>query len=189
MADQPSSPPPTVLTVAGSDSGGGAGIQADLRVFGRLGVYGATAVTAVTAQNEQGVRQVGEVEPALVAAQIDAAVAQQRPGAVKSGMLANEAIVRALATALRTHRLAPYVLDPVMIATSGAVLLAPDAVPALLSELLPLADLVTPNLSEAAALVGRPVTDVSDMERAARLLVERGAHGPRSSPAATWRDP
>ena len=176
MVDRPPPPPPIVLTVAGSDSGGGAGIQADLRVFARMGVYGATAITAITAQNELGVRQVSEVEPDLVTAQIDAVVAQRKPGAVKSGMLANRAIVRALASALRTHRLAPYVLDPVMIATSGAVLLAPDALPTLLSDLVPLADLITPNLSEAATLVGQPVTDVSGMERAARTLEKLLSH-------------
>jgi hydroxymethylpyrimidine/phosphomethylpyrimidine kinase len=175
-ADQPTThrpPTTTVLTIAGSDSGGGAGIQADLGVFAHLGVHGATAITAITAQNEEAVRRVEAVEPSLVTAQIDAVVQGGRPKAIKSGMLANGQVVRAVAAAVRRHRLSPYVLDPVMIASSGAVLLEPDAFPALVDDLIPLADLVTPNLDEAARILGEPVSDVSGMERAARALVKK----------------
>jgi hydroxymethylpyrimidine/phosphomethylpyrimidine kinase len=168
--------PPIALTVAGSDSGGGAGIQADLKTFHRHGVFGTSVITAITAQNTRGVTAWSAVEPALITAQLDAVTTDLRPAALKSGMLGDRAAVRAVAEGLRRHALAPYVLDPVMVATSGDPLLAPDAVAAIVDELLPLADLVTPNLDEAAILVGRPVRDVAAMERAARTLVEeRGA--------------
>jgi hydroxymethylpyrimidine/phosphomethylpyrimidine kinase len=160
------------LTIAGSDSGGGAGIQADLKTFHRFGVYGTSVLTAITAQNTLGVRSWTAVDPALVRAQIDAVAEDLRPAAVKSGMIAEPAVVRAVAEGLRAHALQPYVLDPVMVATSGDRLLTDDAVDAIRRELLPLADLVTPNLDEAAILVGEPVRDVAAMERAARRLVE-----------------
>src|SRR3954451_9105216 len=119
------------LTIAGSDSGGGAGIQADLKTFARFGVFGTSAITAVTAQNTLGVRGWERVSPALVRAQIDAVAEDLRPAAIKSGMLADAEVVRAVATGVREHRLAPYVLDPVMVATSGDPLLEANAVEAI----------------------------------------------------------
>ena len=163
------------LTIAGSDSGGGAGIQADLKVFQRFGVFGTSVITAITAQNTLGVTDWTAVAPDLVTAQLDAVATDLRPQAVKSGMLGNAGVVRAVAAGLRAHALAPYVLDPVMVATSGDPLLEPDAVAAIRSELVPLAALVTPNLDEAGILVGSPVRDVAAMERAAESLVAMGA--------------
>jgi hydroxymethylpyrimidine/phosphomethylpyrimidine kinase len=160
------------LSIAGSDSGGGAGIQADLKTFARFGVFGTSVITAVTAQNTLGVRAWERVSPDLVRAQIDAVAEDLRPAALKSGMLADADIVRAVAERVRAHHLAPYVLDPVMVATSGDVLLDQDAVSAIVSDLFPLAALVTPNLDEASLLVGEPVRDVDAMERAARTLVD-----------------
>jgi hydroxymethylpyrimidine/phosphomethylpyrimidine kinase len=173
MADTPRA---IALTIAGSDSGGGAGIQADLKTFTRFGVFGTSAITAVTAQNTLGVRAWERVSPALVRAQIDAVAVDLRPAAIKSGMLGDAEVVRAVADGVRAHALRPYVLDPVMVATSGDPLLQPDAVSAIVGELFPLATLVTPNLDEAAILVGERPTDVASMERAARALVTtRGA--------------
>ena len=162
------------LTIAGSDSGGGAGIQADLKTFHRFGVFGTSVITAITAQNTHGVTAWQPVDTALVAAQIDAVATDLRPAAVKSGMLGEAAVVRAVAEGIRRHGFTPYVLDPVMVATSGDLLLSGGAVEAIQRELLPLAALVTPNLDEAALLLGEPVRDVPAMERAARWLVERG---------------
>jgi hydroxymethylpyrimidine/phosphomethylpyrimidine kinase len=164
---------PIALTIAGSDAGGGAGIQADLRVFARLGVFGTTAVTAITAQNTVAVYRWEPVSPTLVRAQIDAIASDLRPQAVKSGMLANAEIAGVVAAALRDHALTPYVLDPVIAASTGAILLSSDGVDVLRRDLVPLAALVTPNLAEAAVLTGEPVTDVPGMERAARALVDR----------------
>jgi len=173
MAD---SPRVIALTIAGSDSGGGAGIQADLKTFMRFGVFGTSAITAVTAQNTLGVRAWERVSPALVRAQIDAVAADLRPAAIKSGMLGDADVVRAVAEGVRSHSLRPYVLDPVMVATSGDPLLEPDAVSAIVDELFPLASLVTPNLDEVAILTGDRPKDVAAMERAARELVtKRGA--------------
>jgi hydroxymethylpyrimidine/phosphomethylpyrimidine kinase len=163
----------TALTIAGSDSGGGAGIQADLRVFARMGVFGTTAITAVTAQNTLGIHQWMPIGAALVRAQIDAVVTDLPPDAVKSGMLANADVVRAVARALRTHELRRYVLDPVILASGGTPLLDHAGVKALRRELIPIATLITPNLAEAAALTGEPVSDVAGMRRAALLLVDR----------------
>jgi hydroxymethylpyrimidine/phosphomethylpyrimidine kinase len=159
------------LTIAGSDSGGGAGIQADLKTFARFGVYGTSAITAITAQNTLGVTAWRAVEPSLLRAQIDAVAGDLRPHAIKSGMLGDVAIVNTVAAAIREHALSPYVLDPVMVATSGDPLLEPDAVDAIRTLLLPAASLVTPNLDEAALLCGTPVGDIDAMERAARQLV------------------
>ena len=165
-----------VLTIAGSDSGGGAGIQADLKTFARFGVYGTSVITAVTAQNTQGVRGWERVSPALVGAQIDAVAEDLRPAAIKSGMLGDAELVRTVGAGIRRHRLAPYVLDPVMAATSGDALLTPDAISAIVGELFPLAFLVTPNLDEVGLLLGDRPRDVPAMERAARaLVVEHGA--------------
>src|SRR5512132_3003860 len=158
---------PIVLTIAGSDSGGGAGIQADLKTFARFGAYGASVITAVTAQNTLGVRGWERVTPALVAAQIDAVAEDLRPAAIKSGMLGDAEVVHAVAAGIRRHRLSPYVLDPVMAATSGDALLTPDAISAIVTELFPLASLVTPNLDEVGLLLGQRPTDVPAMERAA----------------------
>jgi hydroxymethylpyrimidine/phosphomethylpyrimidine kinase len=164
---------PIALTIAGSDSGGGAGIQADLKTFERFGVFGTSVITAITAQNTRGVSGWAATAPALVAAQVDAVATDLRPAAVKSGMLGDAVTVATVADALARHALAPYVLDPVMVATSGDPLLEPDAVQAIVARLVPRATLVTPNLDEAAILVGAPVRDVAAMEAAARTIVER----------------
>jgi hydroxymethylpyrimidine/phosphomethylpyrimidine kinase len=163
------------LTIAGSDSGGGAGIQADLKTFHAFGVFGTTAVTAVTAQNTLGVMGIHAVPAELVRAQIEAVALDLRPAACKTGMLATRATVEVVAAAIRAEALPNVVVDPVMIATSGDRLLDPDAEDAITTALLPLATLVTPNLDEAALLAGFAVEDVGGMERAARSLVERGA--------------
>lgn len=164
------------LTIAGSDSGGGAGIQADLKTFAAFGVYGMSAITAVTAQNTCGVRAVCAMEPKLVAAQIDCVFADIRVDAVKIGMTANANIITTITAELQKHPGVPIVLDPVMVSTSGHALLAPDAVQALIRELLPLASVVTPNLPETAVLLGKEVHTTTDMRTAAQELVERGAH-------------
>ncbi|MDG0024080.1 bifunctional hydroxymethylpyrimidine kinase/phosphomethylpyrimidine kinase [Trinickia sp. Y13] len=165
------------LTIAGSDSGGGAGIQADLKTFSALGVYGASVITALTAQNTHGVRSVHVPEPGFVAAQLDAVFDDIRIDAVKIGMLANAGIVRAVAEALRRYRPQRVVLDTVMLSKNGHALLAADAVTALREELLPLADLVTPNLDEAAALIGAPerAGDEATMQRHGETLRAMGA--------------
>jgi hydroxymethylpyrimidine/phosphomethylpyrimidine kinase len=163
------------LTIAGSDSGGGAGIQADLKTFHRFGVFGTSVVTAVTAQNTREVRAVHPVPIEIVLAQLDALADDLAPAAVKTGMLATAALVQAVAGAIARYRFGPYVLDPVMVASSGDRLLDPGAEREILERLLPLATLVTPNLDEAAILTGRPVGDAAAMERAGRELVEWGA--------------
>jgi hydroxymethylpyrimidine/phosphomethylpyrimidine kinase len=165
----------TALTIAGSDSSGGAGIQADLRTFQAFGVFGASAITAVTAQNTLGVRAIQAVGAALVAAQIDAVAEDYTLAAVKIGMLANAEIVMTVAAAIDRHRLQPVVLDPVMIAKGGDALLAPDAVAALRRELILRATIVTPNLTEAEALTGRSITTVAGMREAAADLMRAGA--------------
>lgn len=167
--------PPAALTIAGSDSSGGAGIQADLKTFTLLGVYGASALTAVTAQNTRGVQAAVLLEPDLVARQIDSVAGDIPPAAVKTGMLGSAAIVEAVAGAVERHGLRPLVVDPVMIAKSGDSLIADDAVAALTARLLPLAALVTPNRHEAARLAGMPVETVEDAERAAEMICAR--HG------------
>lgn len=167
---------PNVLTIAGSDSGGGAGIQADLKTFSALGAYGASVITALTAQNTRGVTAVHAPEAAFVTAQLDAVFSDIRIDAVKIGMLANADIVRAVARALRQYRPAVVVLDTVMISKSRHALLAPDAVVALRDELLPLAGLVTPNLPEAAALLGmEPAENEADMLCQGHALCALGA--------------
>jgi hydroxymethylpyrimidine/phosphomethylpyrimidine kinase len=166
---------PCALTIAGSDSGGGAGIQADLRTFAALRVYGASAITAVTSQNTREVRGVEALPAAFVASQMDAVLDDLPIAAAKTGMLANAGIVEAVARVLRGARAIPVVVDPVMISKSGAALLDDDAVRAVVELLLPRAALVTPNLPEAARLVGFDVVTPADQERAARALVDRGA--------------
>jgi hydroxymethylpyrimidine/phosphomethylpyrimidine kinase len=167
--------PPSALTIAGSDSGGGAGIQADLKTFAAHRVHGLSAIAALTAQHTRGVTAV-EVPPvAFLRAQIDACFEDFRIGAVKLGMLANAAVIHAVADALEHHRPAHVVLDPVMVATSGARLLEPAALDALRARLLPLATLVTPNLPEAELLLGSSINHREGMRRACTMLLERGA--------------
>ena len=166
---------PIALTIAGSDSGGGAGIQADLKTFHAFGVFGTSALTAVTAQNTLGVQAIHPIPIDVVRAQIDSVARDLRPGGVKTGMLATGELARVVADAIRAHDLRNYVMDPVMVATSGDRLLAEEAEAALVSELIPLAALVTPNLHEARILTGLPVDDLDGMRTAAEALVEMGA--------------
>ena len=170
-----SSRPPIALTIAGSDSGAGAGIQADLKTFAALGVYGTSALAALTAQNTRQVLAVHEVPERFLLAQIEAVVSDLRPEAVKTGMLATAALVRTAAGAVQRHRLRNLVVDPVMISKSGAALLRSDAVRALRDRLVPLAGVLTPNLSEAEVLVGMRLRTLRDVEQAARLLRDMGA--------------
>jgi hydroxymethylpyrimidine/phosphomethylpyrimidine kinase len=163
------------LTIAGSDSGGGAGIQADLKTFFRFGVFGTSAITAITAQNTLGVASWEPVSPDLLRAQIDAVAADLHPAAVKSGMVGNAALIQVAAESLRRHNLGSYVLDPVIIATSGDSLIDADGADAIREQLVPIATLVTPNTDEAFALTGVPITDESSMRRAAERLVALGA--------------
>ncbi|HYX26869.1 MAG TPA: bifunctional hydroxymethylpyrimidine kinase/phosphomethylpyrimidine kinase [Thermoanaerobaculia bacterium] len=170
--------PPRLLTIAGSDSGGGAGIQADLKTFAAHGGYGMSVVTALTAQNTREVRAVLEVPPEMVAAQIDAVLEDVGADAVKIGMLASARLVRTVADRLRFHLAGtgvPIVLDPVMVAKSGDRLLREDAVAALKSELLPLATVVTPNVPELEALTELPAAGEDERLRAAQALA---LHGP-----------
>jgi hydroxymethylpyrimidine/phosphomethylpyrimidine kinase len=166
---------PRVLSIAGSDSGGGAGIQADLKTIAALGCYGMTAITALTAQNTQGVRAIHSVPLAMLADQIDAVVEDIGVDAVKIGMLHSADTVRAVAAAIDRHALPSVVLDPVMIATSGAVLIDREAVAELVRHLFPKAVLVTPNLDEASLLVGRALDSEAAMEAAALQLLGMGA--------------
>ncbi len=170
---------PVALTIAGSDSGGGAGIQADLKVFQRYQVFGTSVITAITAQNTQGVSSWEAVSSKMVRAQLECVAADLRPAAVKSGMLANREIVKTVAEGLIEHTLVPYVLDPVMVATSGDLLVNAGTVASIRERLVPLATLVTPNLDEAQVLLDQPVKDISTMERAARALVEE--HGAKAA--------
>ncbi|GAC1655588.1 MAG: bifunctional hydroxymethylpyrimidine kinase/phosphomethylpyrimidine kinase [Candidatus Dormibacteraceae bacterium] len=163
------------LTIAGSDSGGGAGIQADLKTFAALGVHGTCAITAVTAQNTVTVNDVLELPPNLVRAQIDAVMTDIGAQAAKTGMLSSVAIIEAVAAAVEAHRIQHLVVDPVMVAKGGARLLRDDAVAALRLRLLPLAAILTPNLPEAEALLGHRVFTLDDQRRAARELVVLGA--------------
>ena len=166
---------PRVLSIAGSDSGGGAGIQADLKTFAALGCYGMTAITALTAQNTQGVRAIHGVPPAMLRAQIDAVLDDIGAHAVKIGMLHSPDIVLTVAEAIDRHALQKVVLDPVMVATSGAVLIDNPAIAVLVRELFGRASVVTPNLDEAALLVGRSLDSEQAMEAAARELLAMGA--------------
>ncbi len=163
------------LTIAGSDSGGGAGIQADLKTFHQFGVYGTSVLVAVTAQNTRGVTAVHAVPAEIVEAQIDAVAVDLTPAAFKTGMLATADLVEVIARSIQKHGLFNYVLDPVMVATSGDRLLDRDAERTVKDELLPLATVVTPNLDEAGIMVESAVNSVDDMERAGRALVEMGA--------------
>lgn len=166
---------PRVLSIAGSDSGGGAGIQADLKTFSALGCFGMTAITAITAQNTCGVRAIHGVPPAILKDQIDAVLEDIGVDAVKIGMLHSPEIVRTVAEAMVRHGLNNVVFDPVMVATSGAVLIDTNAVDVLVRELFPLVAVITPNLDEAALLVGRALSSADDMEWAAQVLLTKGA--------------
>lgn len=176
MSAAPWSGAPVALTIAGSDSGGGAGIQADLKAFSALGVYGASVLTALTAQNTRAVTAVHDVPAAFVSAQLEAVLTDLPIGAVKIGMLSQAAVITAVTEALVRRPGLPVVLDPVMVAKSGAALLSPDAVDALRRELVPRATLLTPNYPEAAVLLGTTEESIRDApERACTELRRLGA--------------
>ena len=166
--------PAVALTIAGSDSGGGAGIQADLKTFHAFGVFGTSALTAITAQNTRGYSGVQRVEPDLVRKQVLAVAVDLAPAACKTGMLVDGEVIRAVAGSLEETEIPAFVLDPVMVAQSGDRLLEGTAVEALREELLPRADLVTPNLEEARILSGRPLASASDMDAAAEAILDHG---------------
>jgi hydroxymethylpyrimidine/phosphomethylpyrimidine kinase len=177
---------PIAVTIAGSDSGGGAGIQADLKTFSALGVYGASVLTALTAQNTLGVQGIHDVPPLFVAQQMDSVFSDLAVAAVKIGMLSRAAVIEAVAEGLDRHGARNVVLDPVMVATSGDRLLSPDAVEAIRSQLMPRALLVTPNLPEAAALLDADVARTEEealrqgeaiLARGARAVLMKGGHG------------
>ena len=164
-----------VLSIAGSDSGGGAGIQADLKTFAALGCYGMTAIAAITAQNTQGVRAIHAVPVQMLAAQLDAVLQDIGVDALKIGMLGAPESVRAVADAIRRYGITQVVLDPVMVATSGDRLIAQETADALVRELFPLASVITPNLDEAGWLIQRPIHSIDEMEGAAAQLLALGA--------------
>jgi hydroxymethylpyrimidine/phosphomethylpyrimidine kinase len=167
---------PIAVTIAGSDSSGGAGIQADLKTFSALGVYGASVITALTAQNTRGVSGIHDVPPAFIAAQMDAVFSDLAVRAVKVGMLSQAATIAEVADGLARHKQAAVVLDPVMIAASGDRLLAADAIEVLRKDLIPRALVITPNLPEAAALLGAPTAQSeNEMEEQAKRLLALGA--------------
>ena len=166
---------PIALTIAGSDSGGGAGIQADIKAMEAHGVFATSALTAVTAQNTETVAEAHDLPPSLVAAQIDAVAEDMDVRAAKTGMLSAPGIIEAVADRVRAHSLGPFVVDPVMISKTGFKLLKDEAINTLLDELLPLATLITPNAHEAAHLTGQDDLEaVEDLRRAAEALYERG---------------
>jgi hydroxymethylpyrimidine/phosphomethylpyrimidine kinase len=166
---------PKALTIAGSDSGGGAGIQADLKTFAAFGVYGCSVITAITAQNTLQVNGVESVSPDMVRKQLEAVLADIRPDVVKTGMLASADIIRAVASSLSAARRIPLVVDPVMLSKSGDALLAQDAAVTLRELLFPLADLITPNIPEAEVLTGKTLCRDEDFQEAARQLHSMGA--------------
>ncbi|MCI0824522.1 MAG: bifunctional hydroxymethylpyrimidine kinase/phosphomethylpyrimidine kinase [Chloroflexi bacterium] len=180
---------PKAMTIAGSDSGGGAGIQADLKTFSALGVYGSSTLTAITAQNTVGVTMVHEIPIDIIVAQIDAVLSDIGADAVKTGMLASSAIVETVAQEMERHHVSRLVVDPVMVAKSGDRLLREDAVEALRTRLIPLAAVVTPNIPEAEALTGLKIETDEDVRRAAEAIVQLGARavvvkgGHREGPA------
>lgn len=177
------------LTIAGSDSGAGAGIQADLKTFAAFGVYGTSVITAITAQNTVGVTQIMELSPDLVAAQIDAVIQDIGTHALKTGMLANSAIIEIVSGKIREYRLENIVVDPVMVAKGGDLLLRQEAIETLRSRLIPLATIVTPNLPEAAQLTGIQGTKTKEIKEAAKRIIAMGARsvvikgGHRKGPA------
>ncbi len=166
---------PKALTIAGSDSGGGAGIQADLKTFAAFGVYGTTVITAVTAQNTLGVSAIQEIDLPVIAGQIDAVMSDIGADAAKTGMLSSAEIIETVASGLRRHGVTNLVVDPVMVAASGDRLLREDAIGALKSALLPLALVVTPNIPEAEVLVGSSLSGTDEIRDAARAIAGMGA--------------
>lgn len=167
---------PIAMTIAGSDSGGGAGIQADLKTFASLGVYGCSAIASLTAQNTQGVQGVLPISPVFVQAQIQSVLSDIQVNAIKTGMLATADIINAVVESLKSYAQIPLVLDPVMVATSGDRLLAEDAIKTLIENLIPRATVLTPNLLEAAALLNKPVAqNITEMQQQAELLLAMGA--------------
>ena len=164
---------PVVLTIAGSDSGGGAGIQADLKTLAALGVHGANAITCITAQNPRRILDIEPCSPKMVRLQIEAVFEELVPAAVKTGMLFSAEIIHTVAASLKRKKDLPLVVDPVMVATSGAILLKPSAIKTLQRQLLPLATLVTPNLDETEILTGRKMASIEDMRLAAREIRAR----------------
>jgi hydroxymethylpyrimidine/phosphomethylpyrimidine kinase len=168
---------PTAMTIAGSDSGGGAGIQADLKTFAALGVYGTSTLTAITAQNTIGVIAVHEIPTDIIAAQIEAVITDIGADAVKTGMLSSSAIVEVVARELKRHRVEALVIDPVMVAKSGDPLLQKEAVEALRAKLVPLGAVVTPNIPEAEVLTGMKISSQDGMRRAAEKIIDMGARG------------
>ncbi len=174
MFEQPHASIPVAMTIAGSDSGGGAGIQADLKTFAALGVYGTSAITAITAQNTVGVQQAYPLPPELVATQIDSIISDLPCHAAKTGMLANAAIIEMVADRIRHHNVPHLVVDPVMVATSGSRLLLEAAEAVYIEQLFPLAEVITPNAAEASVLLGQPVESIEQMHQAAAALCELG---------------
>ena len=162
----------TALTIAGSDSGGGAGIQADLKTMAALHVYGMSAITALTAQNTTGVRDIMEVTPMFLKEQLDCVFTDIRPDAVKTGMVSSSGLIRVIAERLRFYQAQNIVVDTVMVSTSGAKLISDNAIDTLKEELIPIASLITPNIPEAQVLTGMVITDASDMEKAAAEIYE-----------------
>lgn len=163
----------TALTIAGSDSCGGAGIQADIKTMTMNGVYAMSAITALTAQNTTGVTGIMEVTPEFLASQLDAVFTDIRPDAVKTGMVASSELIRVIAQKLREYGAKNIVVDPVMVATSGAKLISDDAIETLKQELLPLADVITPNIPEAEVLSGMTIRNEDDMIAAAKVICEK----------------
>lgn len=182
---------PVALTIAGSDSGGGAGIQADLKTFAALGVHGTSAITCVTAQNPTRVYGIEPCTPAMVRQQLEAVFDQLQPHAVKTGMLFSAPIIQTVVDFFNNRKRPPIIIDPVMVSTSGAALVESEAIEVLCRELLPLATLVTPNIHEAEILTGERLGSVSDMRMAAKMIHERfgcaalvkGGHLPNSKAA------
>ena len=167
---------PAVLTIAGSDSGGGAGIQADLKTFSALGCYGMSVITALTAQNTLGITGIHSIPPGFVKAQLDAVLQDIRPLAIKIGMIHSPELVAVIADALRQYPDIPVILDPVMVATSGDRLIAEETVKHLVSQLFPLSTLITPNLDEAALLANVPIKTVNDMQNAGKNIMQQGCN-------------
>ena len=166
---------PVALTIAGSDSGGGAGIQADLKTFEALGVWGTSAITGVTAQNTLGVQEAVVLEPAVVAAQIDSVASDLGVSAAKTGMLGNSGVIRAVASSIAMNEISPVVVDPVLVTSHGETLLEKTAVEVLCGLLLPMAEVVTPNLPEAEAIVGHPIAGMDEMASAAEEISRFGS--------------
>lgn len=185
----------TALTIAGSDSSGGAGIQADIKTMTAHGVYAMSAITALTAQNTTGVYGIQEVAPAFLASQLDCVFQDIPPDAVKTGMVSSSALIQVIADKLTQYHARHIVVDPVMVSTSGSRLIAPEAVEAFQEKLFPLATVLTPNIPEAEVLSGQSIHSADDMERAARTIGERygcavlckGGHQVRDADDLLWR--